>query len=357
MSDIREQVREYYSALKSSGDLKTKVCTCGAPPRGIREIVAQLPAEICERFYGCGSPIPPLLEGCTVLDLGCGAGRDVFVCSKLVGPQGRVIGVDMNPDQLAVGEKYREEVARTFGYERSNVELKQGYIEDLAALGIEDGSVDVVISNCVINLSPFKEQVFREIWRVLKHGGELYFSDVFADRRIPRELAEDPMLRGECISGAMYIEDFRRMMRRVGWEDFRYPSTRRSPIDNPQIAAKVEGYRFFSRTVRAFKLPDKIEDLCEQYGQRATYQGSIPGMNQYFDLDDHHRFYTDVPLDVCGNSCAMVQDTRYGKAFVIEGDRSVHYGPFPGCGNIPYSADDEAAGDGEGGCCCGGGCC
>ena len=351
MSDIREQVREYYSALKSSGDLKTKVCTCGGAPRGIREIVAQLPAEICERFYGCGSPIPPLLEGCTVLDLGCGTGRDVFVCSKLVGESGRVIGVDMNADQLAVGETYRDEVARCFGYAASNVEFKQGYIEDLAALGIEDGSVDVVISNCVINLSPFKEQVFKEIWRVLKHGGELYFSDVFADRRIPRELAEDPVLRGECISGAMYIEDFRRMMRRVGWEDFRYTSTRRSPIDNPQIAARVEGYRFFSRTVRAFKLPDKLEDICEQYGQRATYQGSIPGMNQYFDLDDHHRFYTDVPLDVCGNSCAMVQDTRYGKAFAIEGDRSVHYGPFPGCGNVPYSAD------GEEGCCCGGGCC
>ncbi len=353
MSDIREQVKDYYSNLRSSGDLKTRVCTCDSMPRALKEIAGELPAEICERFYGCGSPIPPLLEGCTVLDLGCGTGRDVYICSKLVGEAGKVIGVDMNEDQLAVARKYQDEVAKTFGYAASNVELKQGYIEDLASLGIEDDSIDVVISNCVINLSPFKEAVFKEIWRVLTYGGELYFSDVFADRRMPIELAADPVLRGECISGAMYIEDFRRMMRKVGWEDFRYTSTRRSSIDNKEIAAKVEGFTFFSRTVRAFKIPDKIEDLCEQYNQVATYLGTIPGMNQFFDLDDHHRFFTDESLAVCGNSCAMVQDTRYGKAFRIEGDRSVHYGPFPGCGNIPYTADGEDAG----GCCCSGGCC
>ena len=354
--EIRAQVAQYYgSFLQDTNSLHTDCCTSSVPPKFVLDVLKDIDPQIVAHFYGCGSPIPPALEGATVLDLGCGTGRDVYICSKLVGPQGRVIGVDMTPSQLDFAKSYEAAQMERFGYEASNVEFVESFIEDMAAIPSE--SVDVVISNCVINLSPFKEQVFREIWRVLKHGGELYFSDVFADRRIPRELAEDPMLRGECISGAMYIEDFRRMMRRVGWEDFRYTSTRRSPIDNPQIAAKVEGYRFFSRTVRAFKLPDKIEDLCEQYGQRATYQGSIPGMNQYFDLDDHHRFYTDVPLDVCGNSCAMVQDTRYGKAFVIEGDRSVHYGPFPGCGNIPYSADDEAAGDGEGGCCCGGGCC
>ncbi len=351
-AEIREQVKAYYSNLKSNGDLKTDVCKCGSAPKPIQAIIDELPAEICDKFYGCGSPIPPMLEGCTVLDLGCGTGRDVFVCSKLVGESGRVIGVDMNEDQLAVGEKYKDEVAAKFGYAQSNVEFKQGYIEDLAELGIEDDSIDVVISNCVINLSPFKEAVFSEIWRVLKYGGELYFSDVFADRRMPEELAQNPVLRGECISGAMYIEDFRRLMRKVGWEDFRYMSTRKSSISNDEIAEVVKDFTFFSRTVRAFKIPDKIEDLCEQYNQVATYQGTIEGMNQFFDLDDHHRFFTDTPMDVCGNSCAMVEDTRYGKAFKIEGNRDVHYGPFPGCGNVPYSCDDE-----EGGECCSGGCC
>lgn len=349
--DIREKVKAYYASLQSSDDMRTSVCSCSGAPRPIQAIIDELPAEVNERFYGCGSPIPPMIEGCTVLDLGCGTGRDAFVLSKLAGPDGHVIGVDMTEDQLAVGRKYQDEVAKTFGYEASNVEFKQGYIEDLASLGIEDDSIDVVISNCVINLSPFKEQVFREVWRVLKEGGELYFSDVFADRRMTDEQQNDPVLRSECIGGAMYIEDFRRLMRKVGWEDFRYTASHVKHVDDEELAAKVEGITFFSRTVRAFKLPGLLEDLCEQYNQKATYLGTIPGMNQYFDLDDHHRFYTDVPLDVCGNSCAMVENTRFGKAFSIEGDRSVHYGPFPGCGNIPYNTDDS------GDCGCGGGCC
>ena len=165
MSDIREQVKEYYSNLKSSGDLKTEVCTCGSAPKDIQAIIDELPAEICEKFYGCGSPIPPMLEGCTVLDLGCGTGRDVFVCSKLVGETGKVIGVDMNEDQLAVGNKYKDEVAKKFGYAASNVEFKQGYIEDLKSLGIEDGSIDVVISNCVINLSLQRGRLLRDLAR------------------------------------------------------------------------------------------------------------------------------------------------------------------------------------------------
>ena len=154
--------------------------------------------EIVVRFFVCGSPIPPALTGATVVDLGCGTGRDVYVLSKLVGPTGRVIGVDMTPEQLAVAQKYQDEQAEKFGFEYSNVEFKAGYIEDVEELGIEDGTVDLVVSNCVINLTPFKDQVFSEIYRVLKPGGELYFSDVFCDRRMSDELRADPVLRGEC---------------------------------------------------------------------------------------------------------------------------------------------------------------
>lgn len=349
MSDIRDEVREYYGTiLKSSSDLKTDVCSCAGASRRIQAILDVLPEEITDRFYGCGSPLPPMLEGCTVLDLGCGTGRDVFVASKLVGSSGRVIGVDMTEEQLEVGRKYQDEVAKIFGYSSSNVEFKQGYIEDLATLGIEDGSVDVVISNCVINLSPFKHRVFSEIYRVLKEGGELYFADIFADRRLPEELTRDPVLRGECMGGALYIEDFRRLMREVGWEDFRYMSSRKTNIDNEEIAEKVGDITFYSRTIRAFKLAC-LEDICEQYGQVATYRGTVPGMEQFFDLDDHHRFFTDEPMAVCGNSCAMVQETRFGACFDIEGDRSVHQGPFPGCGTIPSVNDED--------CGCGTGCC
>jgi len=150
----------------------------------------------------------------------------------------------------------------------------QGYIEDLKSLGIEDNSVDVVISNCVINLSPAKKQVFKEIYRVLKPGGELYFTDVFSDRRIPETLANDPVLRGECLGGTLYVEDFRRIIAKCGWADFRYTSTRILDTDNEEIIDKLGFATFTARTVRAFKLND-LEDICEDYRQVAVYCGGI----------------------------------------------------------------------------------
>ncbi len=351
MSDVRKQVSEYYSdATAHGGRMRTSICCCttDSMPGYIKDTLGQIDPEITDRFYGCGSPLPPALEGCTVLDLGCGTGRDVYIASKLVGPEGRVIGVDMNEDQIAIAAKHRDEMAVKFGYATSNVEFRQGFIEDLSAVGIGDESIDVIISNCVVNLSPLKEQVFREVWRVLKTGGEFYFSDVFSDRRVPKEVASNPMLRGECLGGALYVEDFRRLMRTCGWEDLRYMGTCPAVIGDPEIEDLVEPIGFSSRTVRAVKLPGLIEDICEQYGQIAVYKGTIPHHEKHFDLDDHHRFLTGMPMSVCGNSCAMVQDTRFGKHFTVYGDRSVHYGPFDGCGTS--RAQDEGG-------CSGGGCC
>lgn len=347
--DIRAEVRAYYEGLASSEDLQTNACSCAdKQPRYIREIINVIPDEIKDKFYGCGSPIPPALEGMTVLDLGCGCGRDSYTVSALVGESGHVIGVDQSDKQLSVGQKYLDEWAKIQGFSKPNIEFKQGFIEDLASLGIADESIDVVISNCVINLSPFKEQVFKEIRRVLKPGGELYFSDVFADRRVPEEISYDPILRGECLGGALYIEDFRRLMRKCGWEDFRYVKSSRITISNPEIEEMVGEVQFTSRTVRAIK-HEFIEDICEQYGQVATYLGTIPGMPQFFDLDDHHRFFADEPMDVCGNTACMVQNTRFAPHFNVAGDRSVHYGPFKGCGSAPQADEADE--------CCGGGCC
>lgn len=348
MSVSHEEIKKYYSnvTVKEQGEMATHTCACGPEcmPAYIRKILADIPEEITTRFYGCGSPLPAALEGCTVLDLGCGTGRDVYLASKLVGPTGKVIGIDMNADQLAVAEAHHAEMDEKWGYD--NVEFKQGYIEALDELGIEDGSVDVVISNCVINLSPDKKAVFDEIWRVLSYSGELYFSDIFADRRIPEEVSSSPLLVGECLGGAMYIEDFRRLMRRCGWEDFRYVKSRAATIDNDEVEALIGNIQFSERTVRAFKLPDIQEDICEEYGQTAIYNGGIEGSENYFDLDDHHRFFKGLRLDVCGNSCSYVQNTRFGKYFTVYGDRSIHFGPFEGCGNTP------AVGGGDGGCGC-----
>ena len=236
-SSVIEQVKDYYGRqLQSKDDLKTSsCCAVDRPPAEIRSILPLIAAEIHNRFYGCGSPLPPLLDGMTVLDLGCGTGRDVYIASKLVGESGYAIGVDMTVEQIETAIKYQDEQRERFGFKTSNVKFIQGYIEDLESLGIEDNSVDVVISNCVINLSPAKEQVFKEIYRVLKPGGELFFADIFVDRRIPEALAADPILRGECLSGAMYVEDFRRLMAKIGWADFRYTNIRELDFDNEEI--------------------------------------------------------------------------------------------------------------------------
>lgn len=356
MKDIREEVKNYYSKVTTvdDGKMETKICSCAldGDAKYINDARKMVPDEIISHFYGCGSPIPPALEGMTVLDLGCGTGLDVYTISKLVGETGRVIGVDMNDDQLAIARKYQDEMAEKFGYKKSNVEFKKGYIEDLKSIGIEDGTVDIVISNCVINLSPYKEEVFKEVWRVLKTGGELYFADIFADRRFGEDISMDLILRGECLGGAMYIEDFRRLLRKIGWEDFRYVKSNKAQIDNEEIEAMIGNVEFFSHTIKAVKLPELLEDICENYGQVATYRGGILGSENYFDLDDHHRFYKNLPLSVCGNSCAMIQNTRLAKYFDIMGDRSEHFGAFSGCSTAP-----KTDGDSDGGCGCGGGCC
>ncbi|MFA5016755.1 MAG: methyltransferase domain-containing protein, partial [Methylobacter sp.] len=252
--EINESVRHYYGqVLQSSNDLKTSACcSIDAMPGYLKALLAGLHPEVLERFYGCGSPLPPVLTGKTVLDLGCGSGRDCYLLSKLVGPTGRVIGVDMTPEQLEVAVRHRDWHAERFGY--ANVEFLHGHIENLAAIGIDDNSIDVVVSNCVINLSPEKPRVLAEIFRVLKPGGELYFSDVFADRRIPPALRQDPVLLGECLGGALYWEDFRRILQALDCPDVRVVKQNSISLDDPDVAAKIGMVKFQSVTVRAFKL-------------------------------------------------------------------------------------------------------
>ena len=339
------EVKEYYGkVLQNNKDLKTNACcTTELLPIYQKEILKQIDDEILTRFYGCGSPIPLALEGKTVLDLGCGTGRDAFLAAKLVGPSGSVIGVDMTEEQLEVAKRNTDKQMATFGFDEPNVAFRTGYIEDLATAGIEDNSVDVVISNCVINLSPDKRQVFSDIFRVLKPGGELYFSDVFSDRRIPETLQNDPVLYGECLSGAMYTEDFRRLLRDFDCPDYRVVSQSQISLDNPEIEEKAGMINFHSITIRVFKL-ESLEDICEDYGQVATYDGSIPHAPHRFILDDHHIFETGKPMLVCGNTAAMLEETRFSDHFKITGDRSVHFGAFDCGDSVSSSADGNIAG-------------
>lgn len=346
MDDIRPDtvtaaVREYYGrVLKSSADLKTSACCLAeALPPHVAAVLPEIHEEVKARFYGCGSPIPPALEGITVLDLGCGSGRDCYVLSKLVGPRGRVIGLDMTDEQLAVARRHREHHARRFGWD--NTDFRQGYIEDLAGAGVADASIDLVVSNCVLNLSPDKPRVFREMFRVLKPGGELYFSDVFADRRIPDELARDPVLLGECLGGALYGEDFRRLLAQVGCRDARVVSSTPLALADADVQRKIGFVSFTSRTIRAFKLD--LEDRCEDFGQVAYYQGSLPEHPHRFALDDHHLLEAGKPMPVCGNTADMLSRTRYAPHFRIAGDKRRHFGLFDCAPAAPGAAPAPGA--------------
>ncbi len=341
-STLRQSVQNYYGqVLASSADLKTGACCDPASMSpALRRLLAELHPEVLERFYGCGSPIPQAIGGLSVLDLGCGSGRDAYLLSRLVGPQGQVIGIDMTPEQLAVATRHRSWHAERFGHRQSNVSFREGLIEDLSAAGIGDESVDLVVSNCVLNLCADKSRAFAEALRVLKPGGELYFSDVFADRRIPPALRADPVLLGECLAGALYWEDFRRLMQALGCADIRVCARSPVPLLDEAVQARIGMVNFSSITVRAFKLA--LEDRCEDYGQTATYLGGLTEAPHAFDLDDHHRFERGRPMNVCGNTAAMLSQTRFAPWFEVRGDHSTHYGLFD-CGPVPNTAPNDAA--------------
>lgn len=347
--DTAEDVRDYYGqVLKGTGDLRTAAC-CPAEsvPGWIRKYLMNIDDEILARFYGCGSPVPASIDGATVLDLGCGTGRDCYVLSQLVGANGRVIGLDMTSEQLEVARRHLHRQMSRFGYSRPNVEFRLSSIEDLLRAGITDCSVDIVISNCVINLAEDKERVFREIFRVLKPGGELYFSDVFAGRRVPESLRHDKVLVGECLGGAMYIEDFRRLLRGLGCLDCRVVSKRLIDLGDEEITHRAGMIDFYSMTFRTFKCA--FEDICENYGHCAWYLGTIPENPHAFELDDHHRFIKGLPVPICGNTARILLESRYAPHFRVEGDFSVHYGPFD-CAP-PVLGISGIAGRNSGACC------
>lgn len=327
--NVHEWVRDYYGeVLKTSSDLKTNACCAVPPPKWIRESMSNIHDDVLAKFYGCGFPIPEALRGRTVLDLGCGAGRDVYLLAQLVGPEGRVHGVDMTEAQLETARAHLEWHREKFGFAESNVEFQQSYIEDLQPISAE--SFDVVVSNCVVNLSPRKDLVLSEAHRVMREGGEFYLSDVVVDRRLPESIARDPLLHSECLGGAMYRHDFEALARKTGFRDPRIVTVNPITIQNQEIEDKVGAARFFSITYRLFKLAE-LDDRCEDFGQSATYLGGLRGTNNHqnlFTLDEHHIFEAGRPERVCGNTAAMLSQTRFAEHFRIDGDRSIHFGAF-----------------------------
>jgi arsenite methyltransferase len=345
MSDIHKQVQDYYGKeLQNSNDLKTNACCAiEAPSDHVMQALRNVHDEVQAKYYGCGLVIPTEMQGLKVLDLGSGSGRDCYIAAQLVGESGKIVGVDMTDEQLAVANEYLDYHREKFNYKTSNVEFLKGNIEKLDELNLEKNSFDLIISNCVINLAADKEKVLRDAYDLLKKGGEMYFSDVYADRRVPTELQKDPVLWGECLSGALYWNDFLTFSKKSGFTDPRIVESRELTVENPELQKKLGDIVFYSVTYRLFKLP-QLEAACEEYGQTVTYKGTLSESPDEMVLDKDHVFTKNEKVKVCGNTYLMLNQSRYKDHFEFTGDFSNHQGLFDTCGSArPYAEQTKVS--------------
>jgi ubiquinone/menaquinone biosynthesis C-methylase UbiE len=295
-----------------------------------------IPKEVIERDYGCGNPSKYLREGETVLDLGSGSGKICFIAAQVVGPKGRVIGVDMTDEMLEVARRNRPLVAERIGYD--NVEFRKGRIQDLAldleqldqelkARPITDAasflradelaqelrvkyplvasdSIDVVVSNCVLNLveSKSKRSLFEEIFRVLKKGGRAVISDIVSDEEVPEQLQNDPELWSGCISGALTEEGFLEAFSAAGFYGIQILKRDEKPWQT------VAGIEFRSVTIEAFK---GKQGPCFERNQAVIYRGPF---REVLD-DDNHRMERGVRYAVCDKTYNLYRKGPYREFF------------------------------------------
>jgi arsenite methyltransferase len=328
---VEKAVKERYSAAA-----QTRVEALCCPVQYDARFLKVIPPEILERDYGCGDPSQYLNPGETVLDLGSGAGKICFIASQVVGPEGRVIGVDMNDEMLSLARSYQAQVGEAIGWQ--NVEFRKGRIQDLALdldrldaslqshpihsasafLAIEsradelrashplvaDDSVDVVVSNCVLNLvNPRdKSRLFDELFRVLRKGGRVVISDIVSDEQVPVELQEDAELWSGCISGAFTEEQFLHAFERAGFYGVEIVKRDREPWRT------VRGIEFRSMTIRAFK---GKQGPCLDRNQAVVYRGPF---KEVLD-DDGHRFERGRRYAVCDKTFQLYQRSPYRDHF------------------------------------------
>ncbi len=332
MKDVEIAVRERYGA---AAQLKEEALCC--PVEYDPQYLRVLPDEIVERDYGCGDPSRFVRSGETVLDLGSGGGKICYIASQIVGEKGSVIGVDTNIEMLALANKYRTEMAQKTGF--ANTEFRYGRIQDLkldlslvddylranpikiaddfSAFEsfvnkikeekplIEDDSIDVILSNCVLNLvrAEDKEQMFAEMFRVLKRGGRVAISDIVADEDVPASLQNDPELWSGCISGAYREDLFLEAFERAGFYGMEMVKRDEKPW------RVVEGIEFRSVTVLAYK---GKQGECLERNQAVIYKGP---WKKVID-DDGHVLERGERMAVCDKTFQIYNKEPYSKDII-----------------------------------------
>ncbi|MGK2740134.1 methyltransferase domain-containing protein [Tepidicaulis sp. LMO-SS28] len=328
-----DAVKERYSAAAEARE-EALCCPVDYDPRFLKVI----PEEVLERDYGCGDPSAYVREGETVLDLGAGGGKICFIASQIVGPKGRVIGVDMTDEMLELARRAQPIVAEKTGFD--NVEFRHGHIQDLAldldALGqwleshpvksaadykilsgkqaelrrtqplVADASVDVIVSNCVLNLVPDHEkpQLFREMFRVLKPGGRIAVSDIVSDRESPAHLKADPALWSGCISGALTEKGFADALAEAGFAGVRFDKFDHTPW---QVVEEIE-YR--SVTVTAVKPATSCAARAEA---TALYAGPWASVTD----ETGQRFTRGDRVTVSGDTAARLRSGAYDGMMIV----------------------------------------
>ena len=348
----KENAKEYYGeVLSSSADLKTTACcTIDMIPKRVRDTLPYIMDEIKDKYYGCGSPMPHVLENQTMLDLGCGSGRDVYILSKLSGQSGLIHGIDMTANQINVAKQYQEDQTKRFEYEKINTNFIHDYIENIDQ-HFGEKSIDIVTSNCVINLLEDKRDILKKVFKILKNGGEFYFSDVYSNRRLPEHIRKDKVLHGECLGGALYGNDFVRFAIEAGFTEPRMVTSKEIEIIDEQMKKVIGKTKFYSVTYRLWKIED-LDSVCEDYGQFAVYKGGIAECEVEFQLDNNHLFEINRPEHVCKNTAKMLNETRYKDYFEIIGNSDIHFGEFKGCATLATQYENESNSENDLSCGC-----